>query len=279
MLEKELIEHKMVTRVPLFILIVIILMFVGLLTSSDFQGDISYQIQFGGQSTEMLGDMSSNITLGIGSGIASISILLSALYLPKTLRKERQEGSLMFWRSMPVSYVTTHAVKLAFGLLIIPLICSVLVLSANLLLWLANIATDHQLAFLAQQTSIVDVLVNWFSYLARMILVAIALLPLATVALMTSQLVSSPILVMGLIAFAASFLSSSLLGFHGVSQFLEAILSITGYVFSASPLAGFANAGVFNLIIYYVIGVVAFATSLSLSMTNEASLKGLLFRS
>ncbi|MFC1234028.1 hypothetical protein [Vibrio sp. F74] len=278
MLEKELIEHKLVTRVPIFILICTVLIFVGLLTNSDLQGNLSYQVQFGGQSSDMLVDFSSNLNLGIASSVWVISVLLSTLYLPKTLRKERQEGSAMFWRSMPVSHLMTHAVKLGFGLLVIPLICSVLVLNANLLLWLLNIATDNQLAVLVSQESIFNALVNWLSFLARMTLVALALLPLATMALMTSQLVSSPLLVMGLAGFAVNFLSVYVLGFYGVSSFFNTILAIPGRIFTPEPLSGFLNAGVVHLTIYYVLGAVALAASLSLSKTNEVSLRGLFFQ-
>ncbi len=275
MLEKELIEHKLVTRVPFFILICTVLIFVGLLTNSDLQGNLSYQVQFGGQSSDMLVDFSSNLNLGIASSVWIISVLLSTLYLPKTLRKERQEGSAMFWRSMPVSHLMTHVVKLGFGLLVIPLICSVLVLNANLLLWLLNIATDNQLAVLVSQESIFNVLFNWLSFLARMTLVALALLPLATMALMTSQLVSSPLLVMGLAGFAVNFLSVYVLGFYGVSSFFSAILAMPGMIFTPAPLSGFLNAGVVHLAIYYILGAVALAASLSLSKTNEVSLRGL----
>lgn len=278
MLEKELIEHKFITRVPLFILACTVLIFIGLVTSSDLQGNISYQIEFGGQATGMVEDFSSNLNLGIASSAWLVSIILSTLYLPKTLRKERQEGSSMFWRSMPVSHTTTHAVKLVFGLLVIPLICSILVLSGNLLLWLLNIATDSQLAILMSQESIFNILINWLSYLARMVLVAVALLPLAALALMTSQLVSSPLLVMGLIGFAVNLLSVYLLGFHGVSAFFEAILAIPGTVFTPQPFSGFANAGVLNLVIYYLLGAIVLATSLALSKTNEVSIKALISR-
>jgi len=274
MLEKEVIEHKLVTRVPLFILIFTILVFVALLSNSDLQGNISYQIQFNGQSSNMLADFSSNLNLGIASSVWIISTVISTLYLPKTLRKERQEGSAMFWSSMPVSHLMTHMVKLGFGLLVIPLICSVLVLNANLLLWLLNIATDHQLSILVSQASIFNVLFNWLNFLARMLLVALALLPLATVTLMTSQLVSSPLLVMGLGGFAINFLAK-LLGINGVSDFFNVILRIPGMIFTPEPLAGFLNAGVIHLAVYYILGAIALIASLSLSKTNDVSLRAL----
>lgn len=278
MLEKELIEHKLVTRVPLFLLALMALIFIRAFINSDFQESYSFQMEFNGYSTDIISGLASNINAKIMYVVSLVSILLSSLYLPKTLRKERLEGSSMFWRSMPVSYGMTHAVKLAFGLLVIPLICSVLVLSANLSLWLLNLTTDTQIAMLLGHSSLFDVIVNWFSFLARMALVAVALLPLAIIAMMVSQLVSSPILVMVIASYTVKWLSAYLFGFDAVGEFFKAIFSIPTTIFSTEPLIGFIHAGVANLVIYYALGVAALAASLSLSQTNEVSLKRLFSR-
>ncbi|MDB1124288.1 hypothetical protein [Vibrio algarum] len=278
MLEKELIEHKVVTRVPLFLLVVIVLMFVGALTNSGFQQSYSFQMEFNGYSTDIISGLSSTINSKIIYAVSLVSLILSSLYLPKTLRKERLEGSSMFWRSMPVSHGMTHAVKLAFGLLVIPLICSVLVLGATLMLWVLNLATDTQVAMLLSQSSLFDVVINWFSFLARMTLVAFALLPLAIIAMMVSQLVSSPILVMVITSYAVKWLSAYLFGFDGVGEFFNAIFSIPAMIFSPEPLIGFARAGIVNLVIYYVLGIAALTASLSLSQTNEVSFRGMFSR-
>ncbi|WP_222928039.1 hypothetical protein, partial [Salmonella enterica] len=137
----------------------------------------------------------------------ALSIMLSTLYIPKTLRKERQEGSSMFWRSMPVSNLMTHGVKLTFGLLVIPVICSVLVIASDLMFWLVNLATDDAIPLLMHQRSLLFVLTHWLNYLGLMLLVALALLPLACITLLISQLVNSPILVMFIAVYALKWLS------------------------------------------------------------------------
>ncbi|WCE30742.1 hypothetical protein [Vibrio sp. SCSIO 43137] len=275
MLEKEFIEHKIVTRVPLFVLACMVLVFFALFMRGALPGDVSYQFHISGHISDA-SPMSLNQALASMAGI--VSLVLSSLYLPKTLRKERMEGSSMFWRSMPVGLATSHIVKLIFGLLVIPLICSVIVIVGNMMLWFLTNGTNAQLAVLLSQTSVTGIFINWFSYLARMALAAIGLLPLACVALMVSQLVTAPILVMLLGTYAIKWLSVYLFGLYGVGEFFNAIFAIPVMVFTSNPFSGFMQAGVLNLVVYLLIGAASLAVSLKLSKTNEVSLRGLFSR-
>jgi ABC-2 type transport system permease protein len=269
MLEKEWIEHKIVTRVPLFILACGFLFFISLMLNTNLSANLSYQMEFSGDASNFNLKFADNINQFVGFAVGLLSIVLSSLYLPKTLRKERQEGSAMFWRSMPVSYELTHGVKLVFGLIAIPLICSILVLSANLLLWVLNMVTDSQLAQVAGQQSLISVIENWFGFIARMLVVGLALLPLACLALAASQLFSSPILIMTIAGYAVKWLSIGVFGFYGISDFFGAVLMIPFNTLMAPELfASFSDAGVVNLIIYYVLGLFALGVSILLSRTN-----------
>ncbi|NMS58880.1 hypothetical protein HKB33_05520, partial [Vibrio parahaemolyticus] len=145
-------------------------------------------------------------------------ILLAVQYFPRTLRKERAEGSIMFWRSMPVSDIKAHLVKLGFGLLVIPLVCSVLVLAANSMLWLLNISTDHQLALLYRQASLGYVLLHWGEFLIRMLFAGILLLPLALTAMAISQKVNSPLVILFIAIYALRWMPIALFGFYGLDQ-------------------------------------------------------------
>ncbi|MDV7103866.1 hypothetical protein R3X26_05515 [Vibrio sp. TH_r3] len=273
MLEKELIEHKNITRVPFFLFIVAVIMIVGLIANSSHNSHMAFEMHYSGNNVDMFDVFSSNVYAAMSYSVSLVSIILSSLYLPKTLRKERVEGSSMFWRSMPVSHALTHSVKLGFGLLVIPAICSLLLLSTNLILWLANISINEPVTLFLGQVSFIDIIINWLDFLFKMSLIALALLPLATIALMTSQLVSSPILIMLLGYYVVKWVSLYLFGFTALSVFFDAILSIPNLIFSSEPLTGFIHAGVFNLIIYYTLGIVALFASLSLSQTNELSFR------
>ena len=274
MIEKELIEHKMITRVPLLILFFGFLLFISLLIPA-LQGNIQYHTEFNGNFVGMGQDLGNSYTGFIASGAGIISLTLTLLYLPKTLRKEREEGSSMFWRSMPISYLTTLTIKLIVALLLIPIICSTLVIAADVSVWIINMVSDNQLSPLFGHVSMIDVLLNWVSFLSKMLIVAFAIFPFACVALMVSQIVTSPVLVIVVSIYALKWLSVYLFEFYGVSEFINAIITLPLRALSDNPLSGFMNAGNVNLVIYYLIGSVAFVISLALMKTNTGSIKGL----
>ncbi|MGF1755480.1 hypothetical protein L4C33_18020 [Vibrio makurazakiensis] len=279
MLEKELLEHKMTTRLPAFVALCGLLLFVSIFTSSNLQDNLFFQMEFRGDVSETHMEFVQDLNMLVTFGAGLISLILTSLYLPKTLRKERQEGSSMFWRSMPVSSLLTHAVKLAYGLLIIPMICSLLVLSADFLLWIINLGSEGQLALLVEQESLFYVATNWLVFLSRMVLVAFTLLPLACLALMVSQLVSSPILVIAVVGFAAKWLASVLFGFYGVGYFMSEILALpVNVLFSDQPINALFASNLLYLAIYFALGIVAFGVSLALYKTDDVSWKSLIKR-
>ncbi|MCW8335846.1 hypothetical protein [Vibrio paucivorans] len=270
MLEKEWLEHKLVTRVPLFILLCGVVLFVSLLMNSNLQHNLFFQMEFSGDVSDVHLEFGDDLNALILGGTGFISILLSSLYFPKTLRKERMEGSSMFWRSMPVSDLATHGVKLAFGLAMIPLITSVLVVSADFFLWLLNIASENQLALLFKQQSLSYVLLHWMEFIVRMLLVGVALFPFATIAMAVSQKVKSPILVMVLGWYAIKWMSVGVLGIYVVSDFMQLIVSLPFKVLaSPNPLSAFSDMGVAPLLVYMLIGGAGLFVSLRFSRTVE----------
>lgn len=279
MLEKELLEHKIVTRLPAFIALCGFMLFVGIFFSSSAQHNLFFQMEFSGDVSDIHMEFVRDLNMLITFGAGLVSLILSTLYLPKTLRKERQEGSSMFWRSMPVSNLMTHAVKLSFGLLVIPIICSLLVLFSDLLLWIINLTSDKQLALLVEQESLVYVLTNWITFLGRMFMVALALLPFACVMLMVSQIVGSPLIVILVVVYASKWLAISLFGFYGIDQFLSEMLMLpVNILFSPNPFAAFGSATGLYLVTYFVLGSLALWASLNLNRTNEVSWKSLFNR-
>jgi ABC-2 type transport system permease protein len=195
------------------------------------------------------------------------------------LRKERQEGSSMFWRSMPVSNLMTHGVKLTFGLLVIPVICSVLVIASDLMFWLVNLATDDAIPLLMHQRSLLFVLTHWLNYLGLMLLVALALLPLACITLLISQLVNSPILVMFIAVYALKWLSLGLFGSDAIGDFFHQTLALPLNILTDSSLSQVvAQISVANALIYIALGVVSFILSLKCYQTDEVSWRTLLQR-
>lgn len=277
MLEKELIEHKINTRLPLFAALCGFLLFVSLFFSGQAQLVFSSQMEVNGDMSDLQREFAQNINSVIYFGAGLISLLLSILYLSKTLRKERQEGSSMFWRSMPISNATTHGVKLGFGLVAIPAICALLVLFADCLLWVLNASSEQPLALILEQPSLFYVLTNWFVFFGRMLVIALVLLPLATVTLAISQLVNSPLLVMFISSFAIKWLAIALFGFHGIKDFFYVITSLPMKVLTASnQFSALSEVSILSLGIYALIGIGGYLLSLKLNRTDDVSLKTLL---
>jgi len=277
MLEKELIEHKINTRLPLFAALCGFLLFVSLFFSGQAQLVFSSQMEVNGDMSDLQREFAQNINSVIYFGAGLISLLLSVLYLSKTLRKERQEGSSMFWRSMPISNATTHGVKLGFGLVAIPAICALLVLFADFLLWVLNASSEQPLALILEQPSLFYVLTNWFVFFGRMLVIALVLLPLATVTLAISQLVNSPLLVMFISSFAIKWLAVALFGFHGIKDFFYVITSLPMKVLTASnQFSALSEVSILSLGIYALIGIGGYLLSLKLNRTDDVSLKTLL---
>ena len=277
MMEKELIEHKINTRLPLFAALCGFLLFVSLFFSGQAQLVFSSQMEVNGDMSDLQREFAQNINSVIYFGAGLISLLLSVLYLSKTLRKERQEGSSMFWRSMPISNATTHGVKLGFGLVAIPAICALLVLFADCLLWVLNASSEQPLALILEQPSLFYVLTNWFVFFGRMLVIALVLLPLATVTLAISQLVNSPLLVMFISSFAIKWLAVALFGFHGIKDFFYVITSLPMKVLTASnQFSALSDVSLLSLGIYALIGIGGYLLSLKLNRTDDVSLKTLL---
>jgi ABC-2 type transport system permease protein len=275
MLEKELIEHKINTRLPLFAALCGFLLFVSLFFSGQAQLAFSSQIEVNGDMSDLHREFAQNLNSAIYFGAGLISLLLSMLYLSKTLRKERQEGSSMFWRSMPISNAMTHGVKLGFGLMVIPAICALLVLFADSLLWVLNVSSE-QVALILEQPSLFYVLSNWIVFFGRMMVIALVLLPLATVTLAISQLVNSPLLVMFILSFAIKWLAIALFGFHGIKDFFYVITSLPMKVLTASDqFSALSEVSILSLGIYALIGIGGYLLSLKLNRTDDVSLKTL----
>ena len=279
MIEKELIEHKVIIRLPLFIALCGLVLGVGLMFNSQAQHNFFFQMEVSGDISEIHQEIARDLNSLIFAIAGTVSLLLTTLFLPKTLRKERQEGSSMFWRSMPVSNHLTHAVKLAVGLVIIPLICALLVLFTDVMLWLIQTFSDKQLALLVEQQSIFYVLTNWLAFLARMLLVSIVLLPLAMVALAISQIVNSPLLVMFIGSYAIKWLSLSLFASDWVSKFLKLVVSLPIYVlFEPNPFRAIVEAPALSLVVYVAIGIIAYLTSVRLNRTEDVTWRNLFQR-
>ena len=269
MLEKEWLEHKMITRIPLALLVCGLVLLFSISMNSTIQSNVTYELTYsdGFESSFALGKQLSGLVFGF---VGLLSMMLTGLYFPKTLRKERQEGSLMFWRSMPVTDIQIHLVKLCFGLLVVPVICSMLVLSADFMMWLINFVVGESFPLFDSGESFFYIITHWFEFVGRMWLIGLALLPFATLSLAVSQKVNSPLLVILVTVFVAQLVVKSLIGTSWLNEFLNAIFLLPLELLTAhNPMTAFANAGMANLLIYALIGALGLLVSLKLSKSVD----------
>jgi ABC-2 type transport system permease protein len=270
MLQKEWLENPLVSRVPFFMFVCGTLLFISIMSNSNLSHNFFFQMNLGEDSSSIHKEIGDELSTLIAGGAGLLSILLGTQYFPRTLRKERSEGSIMFWRSMPVSDIRTHLVKLAFGLLVIPLVCSALVVIADLMLWLLNISTDHQLGFLYRHASLGYVLLHWGEFLLRMGLAAILLLPLALIIMAISQKVTSPLVILFLAIYALRWMPIVMFGYDGVDQFFSEIFYLPFHaIIAPNPVQAMQEAGWSNIASYTVIGVLAWITNLKFSRTIQ----------
>jgi ABC-2 type transport system permease protein len=250
MLEKEFLEHKLVTRLPLFLAIFAVVNFMLVMGGGD-NLNISYQIS---GMDEWAGF--SNVT-GYAGIIGKLNIIVAGIvatitffsYVPKTLRKERQEGSLMFWRSMPVSDNLAIAVKLIFALVVIPLVASLLLLFSDVIVWV--LASWFMPADMLATSSIsfASLIMHWFDFLGRMVLVSLALLPVACLLMVLSQITNHPLVTLFIVVVMIKLMTYMVFGSSVVGDWISKIYNLPFKILTSdSPVTVFFSVGTVTLI-------------------------------
>ncbi|MGR5236376.1 hypothetical protein [Vibrio alfacsensis] len=268
MLRKEWLENPLVWRIPLFMIACSVLLFIAVTNSSALPHNLFFQMSVSGDAGGFSKALGDDVNRLIAGAVGLLSILLGTQYFPRTLHKERSEGSIMFWRSMPVSDVKTHLVKLTFGLLVIPFVCSALVFTTDLMLWLLNVSAEHPLMPLYHQAPLSNVLLNWAEFLLRMVLVGILLLPFALTAMAISQKVNSPLVIMLIAIYTLRWMPIALFGYHGLDQFFSEMFYLPLYaIIAPNPFNTIQEAGWTDVGIYAFLGMLAWTASLKFSRT------------
>lgn len=255
LLEKELIEHRIVIRLPLLLLAFAIINFVFVM-----QGDnVSFSVQSSGQ-----GVIDWGIAQGTFAGLIGklnevvagiVYLVLFFIYVPKTLRKEKQEGSLLFWRSMPVSDYQAIAVKLVFALVVIPLIASILMLAADFIVWLLATIWLPQDMMASWGISFANLASHWFEFLGRLALMSVALFPLGAGLMALSQLTRYPLLAAILVVILFKIAMFQATGSSDAGNVLSEVYGLPFSILTgSSALTVFAGFGAFAHLVMLCVG-------------------------
>ncbi|KPU83148.1 hypothetical protein JI57_02310 [Psychromonas sp. PRT-SC03] len=271
LLEKECLEYPVVIRLPFFLLIL------GLLILSYFifvlgdSANISFEIHSQGiaMPTQMPG-FSDGVFGLISMATGVLSLLLTFLYLPKTFLKTRQEGSLMFWRSMPVSDLLDHSVKLVFALILIPLICSLVLLSAELFLYLVSLFKSSSLLSFFGPITLGNIFVHYFSFIEKMLWLSLATLPMACLLLCLSQWLNAPLLVFFVTYYIIQVLMNYVFNLPSIGLFVEQFSRLPlDILFSNDTLQSILEVGLLSFGIAYLFAGACLLLSLQKSKYGQ----------
>ena len=273
LLSKELIEHKVIFRIPLFLALFLVLNFILILYNSN---DVSFNFKINGW--EQFDNI--QLSMGFGGVIGSINTLICGLvavicffaYMPKTLLKEKQEGSWNFWRSMPVSNVKTLGAKLVVGLIVIPAISVVLLVFADFCFMIVAKLLLSDALLQSSSINLHEMFMHIMSYINRMIVVSIGLLPIACVLLVLSQLTNHPLIILFAVTVMVKVLGYTINVLSGFSQFVSDWNNISvSALFDTNPwqeLAIFSSIELGSILIITV-GLFCYAVKLMSTELNN----------
>lgn len=123
LLIREVLEHKNIWRVPLILIGIGILVKLSLSVGNlalDF--DVPDQLQLDGAIDSALDGVIAKSLNSMNSIITLVMFVVAVFYALSCLYEERQDDSVLFWRSLPISDSLTVASKLLIALLLVPVI-------------------------------------------------------------------------------------------------------------------------------------------------------------
>jgi len=123
LLKREILEHKSILRVPMVLVGIAVLVKLSL-SVGNLAIDINVpdQLELDGVINSALDGVVAKALNIMNYVIVLVMCLVSAFYALACLFNERQDQSVLFWRSLPISDSATVMSKLAIALLLIPLL-------------------------------------------------------------------------------------------------------------------------------------------------------------
>lgn len=123
LLKREILEHKNIWRVPLILLGIAVLVKLSLSI-----GNLSIDINIPDQ-LQLDDDIDSALNVVVAKALNSMNYIVmlvmfvvAIFYALSCLFNERQDESVLFWRSLPISDSLTVASKLVIALVVVPLV-------------------------------------------------------------------------------------------------------------------------------------------------------------
>ena len=266
LVKNELLEHKIIIRLPLFLALLATLLVVMVLSNIN---DFPFHIQMNdidGWQPPIVASSFAGVVGSVSFFIAGIVSLLSFFtYSARALAKERKEGTLAFWHSMPVSDSKAIAIKLLVALVVIPLLSSLFLLFVDVTVWLvamwmmpADMLAENSLSFVA-------IVLHWSQFISMMAAMSLALLPIACIIFCTSQLTEHPLLVLFVAITLIKFISYMLFDSMAIGAWLNSVSNLAFNILTSDqPWHTLASVGSITLLGLLIAAVGLFKTSVYL---------------
>ncbi|MEC6897242.1 ABC transporter [Photobacterium piscicola] len=227
LVKNELLEHKIIIRLPLFLALFATLLVVMVLSNIN---DFSFNIQMNdidGWQPPIVASSFAGVVGSVSFFIAGIVSLLSFFtYSARALAKERKEGTLAFWHSMPVSDSKAIAIKLLVALVVIPLLSSLFLLFVDVTVWLVAMWMMPADMLAENSLSVVAIVLHWSQFISMMAAMSLALLPIACIIFCTSQLTEHPLLVLFVAITLIKFISYMLFDSMAIGAWLNSVSNL-----------------------------------------------------
>ena len=189
LMEREYWEHRGAFRsTPLITgIVILVLMLIGVLLSykfeNEFSGDgiISYGVaEFSKMSPDNISMISDGIMLSTGSIYHMILFVVMFFFLLGSLYDDRKDGSILFWKSLPVSDLQTVLSKIVMAVIVVPILYTGILILAHIAIYILLslimlINGQNPFTTLIANTNFFS---NWWAYIVGCFAQAIWALPI-----------------------------------------------------------------------------------------------------
>lgn len=233
LLKREVLEHNNIWRVPLILIGIAILLKLSL-AIGNLSVDLNVPDQL--QMDEMVGSALDGVIAkslnGVNFMIMVVMFIVAVFYSLACLFNERQDDSVLFWRSLPISDSLTVASKLLIAVVVIPLIV-VFCQAVVAVIFFGTDSIQYLVAYYGQSLIHLAMLITW------------SLLPTVAWCIFCSEIARKNPFLLAFIAPILFVLVDKL--------FLNGVLSQT---FIVNRLTGFADFSVTSLLGGFVFSAV-----------------------
>ena len=131
LLKREILEHRTIWFIPLILVGIAVLVRLAMSFGSlSIDLSVPSQLQLDSQIGSVVSGVMERVLNGVNYNIARVIMIVSCFYALSCLYSERQDQSVLFWRSLPISDTKTVFSKLIIALLVAPimaLLCQLVV--------------------------------------------------------------------------------------------------------------------------------------------------------